>query len=100
MHQPHDARRLAQSHGLEPDIVALRSNLDERFGGLDSSRLPDTSRLPPHRRLESQQPNHVAPRRAIRRISRRIRGAGIPIELKSGFADRFANRAMEMFERV
>ena len=55
MHQPHDARRLAQSNDLGLDFVALRSNVDERFRGLDSSRLHDSSRLPPHRRLKSQQ---------------------------------------------
>ncbi len=57
-------------NGLGPDFVALRSNFDERFDGIDTSRVHDSSRLPSHRRLQSQQPNHLAAERARWRISR------------------------------
>ena len=48
MHQPHDARPLAQSHSLGPDFVARRSNFDQRLDRIDPSRVHDRAGLQPH----------------------------------------------------
>ena len=82
LHQPHDARSVAQSHGLGPDFVARRSDFDERFDGIDSGRVPDRIGVPPDRRFESEKPNRMASQRKRARprrwLPRRIRCAGVP----------------------
>ena len=78
MHQSHNARLLAQSHGLGSDFVACRSNFDERFGGIDSSCVHDRAGLPRDRRFESKQPNRMAIECESGAVPRRVRSPSIP----------------------